>query len=226
MLAGAAFGLTGLPLPALVGTPLAMLGQSAIPLSLIVLGMGLAEYGIRSGWREATAITAIKLLVQPLVAEAKLTLKVVMPKRNAKLTNEMITATGSVNSAIAPRSTIMRDSTDAKIGRRMKKWENFTAGGPGYGFAAGAAAGEHHHVLGGEPGAVERVVVVGDRGPQARMAPGLRIEAILGGHLDVDGEGVAGAPVCGPPWVDGGQELDAEPALLVALRAAGGDALG
>jgi hypothetical protein len=67
VLVGTAFGLSGLPLPALVGTPLSLLGQSAIPLSLVVLGMGLAEYGIRAGWREASAITAIKLLVQPLV---------------------------------------------------------------------------------------------------------------------------------------------------------------
>ena len=50
-------------------------------------------------------------------------------------------ATGSVNSAIAPSSTIMSDSTEAKIGRRMKKWENFTAGVLGCGFTAGAAAG-------------------------------------------------------------------------------------
>jgi len=70
VLIGAAFGLTGLPLPSLIGTPLSLLGGSAIPLSLIVLGMGLAEYGIRAGWREATAITAIKLLVQPLVVWA------------------------------------------------------------------------------------------------------------------------------------------------------------
>jgi malonate transporter len=70
VLAGAAFGLTGLPLPALLGAPLSLLGGSAIPLSLIVLGMGLAEYGIRSGWREAAAITAIKLVVQPLVVWA------------------------------------------------------------------------------------------------------------------------------------------------------------
>lgn len=67
VLAGAAFGLTGLPLPSLIGTPLALLGSAAVPLSLIVLGMGLAEYGIRAGWREAAAITALKLLVQPLV---------------------------------------------------------------------------------------------------------------------------------------------------------------
>jgi malonate transporter and related proteins len=70
VLAGAAFGLTGLQLPQLINTPLDLVGQSAVPLSLIVLGMGLAEYGIRSGWREAVAITAMKLLVQPLVVWA------------------------------------------------------------------------------------------------------------------------------------------------------------
>jgi hypothetical protein len=67
VLVGAAFGMSGLPLPAVIGTPLSLLGGSAVPLSLIVLGMGLAEYGIRSGWREAAAITAIKLVAQPLV---------------------------------------------------------------------------------------------------------------------------------------------------------------
>ncbi len=66
VLVGAAFGLTGLPLPALIDAPLALLGQSAVPLSLIVLGMGLAEYGIRAGWREAVAITVLKLIAQPL----------------------------------------------------------------------------------------------------------------------------------------------------------------
>jgi malonate transporter and related proteins len=70
VLAGAAFGLTGLRLPPLVDTPLDLLGQSAIPLSLIVLGMGLAEYGVRNGWREAVAITGLKLIVQPLVVWA------------------------------------------------------------------------------------------------------------------------------------------------------------
>ncbi len=70
VLAGAAFGLTGLPLPALISRPLSLLGGSAIPLSLIVLGMGLAEYGVRSGWREASAITAIKLIAQPAVVWA------------------------------------------------------------------------------------------------------------------------------------------------------------
>ena len=37
------------------------------PLSLIALGMGLVQYGIRAGWRISLAITLIKLLLQPLV---------------------------------------------------------------------------------------------------------------------------------------------------------------
>lgn len=70
VLIGAAVGLCGLRLPAIIDTPLLLLGQSAVPLSLIVLGMGLAEYGIRDGGREAVAITALKLVAQPLVVWA------------------------------------------------------------------------------------------------------------------------------------------------------------
>jgi hypothetical protein len=32
--------------------------------------MGLAEYGVRSGWRESLAITGLKLVVQPLTVFA------------------------------------------------------------------------------------------------------------------------------------------------------------
>jgi hypothetical protein len=67
VLVGVVFGLTGLRLPAILDTPLDLLGASAVPLSLITLGMGLAEYGVRNGWREAVAITSVKLIVQPLV---------------------------------------------------------------------------------------------------------------------------------------------------------------
>jgi predicted permease len=70
ILAGAAFGLTGWTLPAFVDVPLALLAQPAIPLSLVVLGMGLAQYGVRSGWRIATGITAMKLFGQPLAVWA------------------------------------------------------------------------------------------------------------------------------------------------------------
>jgi malonate transporter len=67
ILSGTLFSLTGLPLPSYVDQPLAMLGQIAAPLSLVALGMGLAEYRVRDGWQISTAICTIKLLVQPLV---------------------------------------------------------------------------------------------------------------------------------------------------------------
>jgi len=44
-----------------------MIAQAAAPLAMIVLGMGLAEYGVREGWRISVAICSVKLLVQPLV---------------------------------------------------------------------------------------------------------------------------------------------------------------
>ena len=67
ILAGTAFGFSGIALPGFVDQTLALVAQAAVPLSLIALGMGLAEYGIRDGWRQSVAITAIKLAVQPLV---------------------------------------------------------------------------------------------------------------------------------------------------------------
>lgn len=66
ILAGTAFGFTGLHLPAFADRTLALLADAAIPLSLVALGMSLREYGVRDGWRESLAITAMKLVVQPL----------------------------------------------------------------------------------------------------------------------------------------------------------------
>lgn len=66
ILAGVAFGLTGWSLPSLIDAPLALIGNAAAPLALVVLGMGLAEYGVRRGWRAGAAIAALKLLVHPL----------------------------------------------------------------------------------------------------------------------------------------------------------------
>jgi predicted permease len=64
---GSVFGLSGLRIPEIVDAPLAMMSQAAAPMSLVVLGMGLAEYGIRAGWQQSTAICALKLIVQPFV---------------------------------------------------------------------------------------------------------------------------------------------------------------
>src|SRR4029079_2461575 len=62
--AGTAFGFAGIPLPRIIDQTLLMVSQAAVPLSLIALGMGLAEFGLRSGWRESTTIAALKLVGQ------------------------------------------------------------------------------------------------------------------------------------------------------------------
>lgn len=67
ILTGTVFGMLGMKLPELIAMPLAMMGQIAAPLSLIVVGMGLAEYGIRKGWQQSVAICALKLALQPFV---------------------------------------------------------------------------------------------------------------------------------------------------------------
>lgn len=67
ILAGTLWGFAGIPLPAFIDVPLEMLGQGAVPFSLVALGMGLAAYRIREGLNQSLAICAIKLAVQPLV---------------------------------------------------------------------------------------------------------------------------------------------------------------
>jgi len=67
ILSGTLFGVSGLPLPAVIDVPLSMIGQAAAPLALIALGMGMAEFGVRDGWKISVAICAVKLLLQPLV---------------------------------------------------------------------------------------------------------------------------------------------------------------
>lgn len=70
ILLGTVFGFTGLALPAMVDETLQLVSQAAVPMSLIVLGMGLAEYGIRHEWRASVALTALKLAALPLLVFA------------------------------------------------------------------------------------------------------------------------------------------------------------
>lgn len=67
ILSGTLFGLTGLPLPQMIDAPLYMVAQAGTPLVLIALGMGLAEYGLKSDLPVSMGITGFKLVVQPLV---------------------------------------------------------------------------------------------------------------------------------------------------------------
>lgn len=67
ILAGTAYGFSGLPLPRAAAGTLDLLAQAAIPLSLVVLGMGLSEYGTREGLAPSIALSAMKLAVAPVV---------------------------------------------------------------------------------------------------------------------------------------------------------------
>jgi predicted permease len=70
ILLGTAFGFTGLALPSVVDGTLALIAQAALPLSLIALGMGLAEFDVRAGARVSMTLAAVKLVLQPLVVYA------------------------------------------------------------------------------------------------------------------------------------------------------------
>src|SRR5262249_52365787 len=60
VLAGTAYGFLGVPLPGMIDRTLELMSQAAVPLSLIALGMGLAQFGIRRGWRNSMAICTMK----------------------------------------------------------------------------------------------------------------------------------------------------------------------
>jgi malonate transporter len=66
IVSGTLFGLSGLRVPGPVEQLLTWLSELAAPGALLILGMGLVQYGVRSGWQESLAITTIKLIVFPL----------------------------------------------------------------------------------------------------------------------------------------------------------------
>ncbi len=67
IMGGTAFGFTGIELPGVVDQTLGLVAQAAAPLALIALGMGLAFYALREGWRESAVLCVVKLVVQPFV---------------------------------------------------------------------------------------------------------------------------------------------------------------
>jgi len=66
ILVGTIWGFVAPPLPRVIDQTLLLVSDAAIPMSLISLGMGLAGYGIREGWRISAVMTAMKLAGQPL----------------------------------------------------------------------------------------------------------------------------------------------------------------
>jgi predicted permease len=70
IITGACFGLTGWVLPPILEHTLVQVAEPSAALSLIVLGMGLAEYNVKAGWRQGMLILALKLIIQPLAVWA------------------------------------------------------------------------------------------------------------------------------------------------------------
>jgi malonate transporter len=67
VLVGLAWNLAGLPLPGVVDETLVMLASAVVPLCLVLIGVSLAQYGVRGHLRGATAVTLAKLIVLPAV---------------------------------------------------------------------------------------------------------------------------------------------------------------
>ena len=67
ILVGTCLRLFDLRTPSVIADPAELLGQSGTPLALVVLGIGLQRYGVRNGWKVSVLITAVKLVVHPLV---------------------------------------------------------------------------------------------------------------------------------------------------------------
>lgn len=63
---GAVYGFAGLAIPAAVDRPMAMLATATGPMSLVALGLSLAEFGIRRGWQASSTIAVVKLVLHPL----------------------------------------------------------------------------------------------------------------------------------------------------------------
>ncbi len=65
VLAGLAWNLSGLAMPAVLDEVLIQLGLPVVPLCLVLIGMSLAYYGIQGAVRGAVVISVLKLLVLP-----------------------------------------------------------------------------------------------------------------------------------------------------------------
>jgi predicted permease len=70
ILAGTAYGFSGLALPGFIDRTLEQMSLAAVPLSLVALGMGLAAFGARSDWLTGSALAFVKLVLHPLAVYA------------------------------------------------------------------------------------------------------------------------------------------------------------
>lgn len=67
---GVLWNFTRIKFPYYIDEPLRLVAQSATPLSLIAVGMGLAEYGISKGFGTGVILSTVKLIVHPIAVFA------------------------------------------------------------------------------------------------------------------------------------------------------------
>jgi malonate transporter len=67
ILGGTLVSLSGAAMPAPIEHVLQSISTIAGPSALLILGMGLAHYNVRAAWQQSLAITALKLVVSPLI---------------------------------------------------------------------------------------------------------------------------------------------------------------
>jgi predicted permease len=70
LLAGLAWNAGGAALPPLVDQLLQMLGTAVVPVCLVLIGLSLEHYGLRGPSRSAIGVSALKLVLMPLVVLA------------------------------------------------------------------------------------------------------------------------------------------------------------
>jgi malonate transporter and related proteins len=68
VLTGSLWRLSGLELPTVADKTLGLLGQGAVPGALFALGMSLTRFEVRSDFAALSTITALKLVIMPLIA--------------------------------------------------------------------------------------------------------------------------------------------------------------
>ncbi len=67
--AGIAVRLSGMPIPDLIGRPIGLLAQAAVPVFLLLLGLQLiGSAGKDSSWKEPAIVVPLRLIVAPVIA--------------------------------------------------------------------------------------------------------------------------------------------------------------
>lgn len=102
MLGGALISLLGLTIPAPIRATLQLLQDSAVPLALVTMGMGLAGYRIASGLRDALVMSVAKLIVLPILVVA-LALAIGLPPLETQVLALLASAPMGVNAFLISR---------------------------------------------------------------------------------------------------------------------------